>query len=212
MTEHSAMSVLGGKTSFALNYPTEMKSALSEIVEVLNSVGYLVDLDPVTTVAEARTAVESSSSDTHTYYTVETTSSKVWDILKEPIEDGRIFVVGLFHGRIPDFLPSNMVVVDLGKSLRRKVSKGIVSTLTSSLTTKGKLPKGDPEQLYYGLKTLSYEVVYNAEKRAFPKSLERIVFVSTAFDFLFNSPSPLNQQTMRSAVNRFVRTTHGNLD
>ena len=56
MTEHSAMSVLGGKTSFALNYPTEMKSALSEMVEELNSVGYLVDLDPITTVAEARTA------------------------------------------------------------------------------------------------------------------------------------------------------------
>lgn len=212
MTEQSAMEVLGGTASFALNYPAEMKSAVNEIVSELNGKGYIVDMDPVTTVAEARKLSGTKSSITKTYYTVETSNTKVWDILKESIESGDTLVLGLFHGRIPDFLPSNMVVIDLGKSLRRKVSRGIASAISSALTTKGKFPKADLEQLYYGLKTLSYEIVYNSEKRVFPRSLEKVVYVSTAFDFLFNSPDPLTPQTMRSSVNTFIRTVHGHLD
>lgn len=208
---YSMFSRLIGKGSFGLNYPEVMSGVKKDVINILNSKGFVVDTDPVTTVAEAKELVKNSRQGDNTYYMVESDNRRVWDVLSNPISRNEVFVLGIFHGNISPDIRKTLRVFDIGQAIQSKVSKPIVDTLTYSLQNKGKFPKGDTEKLFQGLKVLCYEIVYDSEKSVFPKSLRRHVYVSTAFKFLYSEPSSPTPASMATAVDKFVRTAHGNL-
>lgn len=195
--------------SVVLNYPRGMTGVLSAMQEILKQRGRLIVEEGELTLNRAKEIVASASGDTRVYYLIQTTDPKVWSVLKEPVNRDDIRILAVFHGQIPSEVPENLVVIDLGRSLHRKVSKAVVATLTEALTSKGKFPTGSSEELYYGLQALCYEALYTPEGRMFPKVAAEQIPRSHAFQFMYNPPQLLTEASMTSAVHRFVEDVHG---
>lgn len=195
--------------SIILNFPKGMTGVLSALTDILKEKGkYVVDEGSVS-ISRARDIIAEATGDTKSYFIITTNDPKVWSVLKEAVNRDDIRVIGVFHGEIPDEVPENVVLIDIGRSLHRKVTKNIVSSINESLTTKDKYPTGRPEELYFGIQTLCYEVLYSPEYRVFSRNATSNVPRARAFDFMYNPPTPLSDQSMRSAVTKFVEDIHG---
>lgn len=200
------------EVSLAINYPQGMTSVYDAIVGLLKQRGKFVAEYENFTVEDARELSKSIVQDSLTYHVVRSGDKNVWGILRNSINSDHIRVLALFHGKIPDNLPSNMVVIDVGSSLHRKVPKGTVSDIVDSLLKQGVYPKNKTEDVYYGIQTLCYEVLYQPEYRMFPAKVYGKVPTASAFNFMFHPPQPLTDSSMRNAINIFVQDIHGNLE
>lgn len=195
--------------SIVLNYPKGMTGVLSAMQDILKSKGrYLVEEGNLS-VPRAREIVAGATGDLRGYFQIQTSDPKVWSILKEPVNRDEIRVLAVFHGQIPPEVPENVVTIDIGRSLHRKVSKPISNALTEALTTKGKFPSGPAEDLYYGVQALCYEALYTPEGRMFPRQATDQIPRSHAFNFMYNPPALLTEASMSSAVQQFVEDVHG---
>ena len=195
--------------SIGVNYPKGMSDVYTAVRALLESQGkFIVDDEPVT-VAVARKMASPKAVDHRTYYLVDTDDPKVWGILRNPIEEDRIRVLGIFHGKLPDTLPQSMLIIDVGKSLHKKVSKASITAVSDALSRKGKYPQGKPEDIFNALLSLCYEVVYETEYHIFSKDVVGLVPRPRAFDFMKNPPVPLSDKSMRNAINKFVEDIHG---
>ena len=197
--------------SIALNYPRGMLKVMDSVSSLLISSGKLVADHDSFTVSDAKELAKTEVRDeVKTYHVLRDVDDKVWDVLKNPINSDKVRVVGVFHGKFPDNLPENMLRVDLGMSLRKKVTKAAKTAIITAIKEPGKNPtKVSPTEVYEGLLSLCYEVVYKPEYRAFPRSVSKEIPLSTAFEFLFNTPEVLTDQVMRSASNSFLDSIHG---
>lgn len=195
--------------SIVLNYPKGMAGVLSAMQDLLNSRGkYLID-EGALNVKRAREIVASATGDTSAYYQIQTADPKVWNVLREYVNRDDIRVLAVFHGQIPSEVPENVVTIDIGRSLHRKVSKTITGVLAEALTTKGKFPSGKAEELYYGVQAICYEALYTPEGRMFSKQITNQIPRSHAFNFMYNPPALLTEASMTSAVNQFIEDVHG---
>lgn len=195
--------------SIILNFPKGMSGVMSALTGILSEQKkYVVEHDNMN-VDLARKLVEESTGSTYEYHLINSQDPNVWGILRNPVNEDSIRVIGVFHGEIPDSVPENVITIDIGRSLHRKVPKNVVNSITDSIKTKGKFPNGKPEELYYGLMTLCYEVLFKPEYTIFPKNVRNGVYTSVAFDYMYNPPEVLNEPTMKSAVINFVDTVHG---
>lgn len=195
--------------SIVLNYPKEMTGVLSAMQELLKSRGkYLIDEGDLN-VKRAREIVASASGDISAYHQIRSSDPKVWNILREYVNRDDLRVLAVFHGKIPEEVPENVVVIDIGRSLHRRVSKAISGSLAEALTTKGKFPSGKAEELYFGVQAICYEALYSPEGRMFSRQVADQIPRSHAFNFMYNPPATLTESAMVSAVNRFVEDVHG---
>lgn len=195
--------------SVILNYPKGMTGVLSAVTQILNSRGrYVIDEGKIT-IERAREIVASATGDLTAYHQIQSTDPKIWGVLREAVNRDDIRVLGVFHGQIPAEAPENVIVLDVGRSLHRKVSKAVSASLTDALTSKGKFPTGTPEELYYGVQALCYEALYTPEGRVFPRKATDQIPRAHAFGFMYNPPEVLTEATMTSAVQRFVEDVHG---
>lgn len=191
--------------SIALNYPKGMLKVLESVEELLISTGKLIVHHDEFTLDDARKlARDENSLSVKTYHVLVTPNPKVWDILKEPINRDQVKVLAVFHGLFPDNLPSNILRLDLGKSLRKKVSKTTKAAISEAIDKTGTYPKGiPPMEVYEGLLSLCYEVVYSPEYRIFHRSVADKVPLGEAFDFMFNAPSPLTDPVVTNITHTF---------
>lgn len=197
-------------TSIVLNFPKGMLKVVSEVTALLNSKGALVVDEGDISVARARELVASATGDKTTYYMVNTVNTSVWSILREAVNRDNLRVLGIFHGMIPTQVPENVFTIDIGRSLNSKVSKAIVGNISDTLRkAHASYPQGNPEEVYLGIRSLCYEVLYDPEYRLFPKDVAAKVPLAVAFDFMYNPPQPLDNLTMRSAVSLFLDSVHG---
>lgn len=195
-------------SSLALKYPKGMTSVLTAVRDILIAKGNLI-VEVTPTVANVRELASQATRDPKTYYQIATTDSKVWSILKESVNRDDIRVLALIHGKAPDNLPENILVIDVGRSLHEKVSKSTVSSISDSLLSKTRLPAGKPEELYYGIQSLCYEVLYSPEYKVFGPKISNLIPKAHAFNFMYNPPEVLTSATSMSAVHRFVEDVHG---
>lgn len=198
--------------SIGLNYPNGMTNVYTAVKELLESRGKFIVADEPVTVDVARRLAAPKIVDLRNYYLVDTSDPKVWAILRNAVEEDRIRVLGIFHGKMPEALPESMLVIDIGKSLHKKVPKPVLTEVSDSLARKGKYPSGKSEDIFNALLSLCYEVIYSPEYRVFDRSVSRLVPRSRAFDFMFNPPVPLADKSMRNAINEFVEDIHGWLE
>lgn len=198
--------------SVVLNYPKGMPGVLSSLVKILEQQKkYVVEYDNLT-VDDARRIVRDATGSKIEYHLIASADPQVWGVLRNAVEQDDIRVLGVFHGQIPEEVPENVITIDIGRSLHRKVSKQVVAAISEALSKKGNALTGNPEQLYYGIMTLCYEVLYRPEYVVFPRNLHKVVFVSTAFDYMYNPPQILDTSSMRNAVQNFVEAVHGDMD
>lgn len=197
--------------SIALNYPRGMLKVLDSVKDMLIASGKLVSDEVDLDMSSARELSKAqNTSNVQTFHVVRSDDPKVWDVLKEPINQGRVKVVAVFHGKFPDNLPANMLKIDVGMSLRKKVTKPAKAGIINALREVGKYPrKVSPLEVYEGLLTLCYEVVYSPEYRVFPESVSSKVPLSVAFDFMFDPPTVLTDQAVTSVNHQFLDTVHG---
>lgn len=198
-------------TSIILNFPKGMPKVVPEVIALLNAKGAIVVEDGPTTVQMAKDLVANATGDTTTYHLITTDNPTVWNILKESVNRDDLRVIGVFHGAIPSTVPENVFTIDIGRSLNRKVSRHIVTNISDAVKNKGTYPQGKPEELFIGVRSLCYEVLYNPEYRVYPKDVARRIPVGLAFDFMYNPPQPLDDLTRRSAVTSFMDKIHGHL-
>jgi hypothetical protein len=196
--------------SIVLNFPKGLPKVVSEITAILNSRGAIVVDSGDMTVEEARVLVSKANGDTSTYYMLTSTSPKVWSILREPVNLDQLRVLGIFHGKIPSEVPENVLTIDIGRSLNRKVSKEIVSSITQAVTSsRGEYPRGKPEEVYIGIRSLCYEVLYRPEYQVFSSKVIDKIPIGYAFDFMYNPPATLDDLSMCSAYTQFMDKVHG---
>lgn len=197
--------------SIVLNYPKGMAGVLSAVKDILaEQKKIVVEYDRVD--VELARSLVSGSRDTTSYHVIDNADSAVWSILRNSVNEDNIRVLGIFHGKISDSVPENVITIDVGRSLHRKVLKNVVSAISDSVLTKGKVPNGKPEELYYGIMTLCYEVLFKPEFRVFDRKVQKKVFLQRAFDYMYNPPDVLNEMSMKSAVLTFMDTVHGDME
>lgn len=195
--------------SIILNFPKGMPGVLSALTDILASKGRYVISEGAISVDRARQIVEESTGDPREYHEIVSTDPAVWKVLRNPVNEDTLRVIGVFHGRIPPEVPENVLLIDIGRSLHRKVAKPVVADISSALQTKGTYPTGKTEEVFAGILGLCYEVLYKPEYRLFKKDVADLVPVATAFDFMYNPPVPLEDLSMKSAISRFVEAIHG---
>lgn len=195
-------------TSIVLNFPKGMTGVLSAVETFLKNKGRIIVPEGNISVDRAREIVAGATGDLKTFYQIQNSDPKVWNILREAVNEERIRILAIFHGQIPSEVPSNVVTLDIGRSLHRKVSKPVSAALTSAIGSKGKYPVGKAEDLYYATVALCYETLYSPEGRMFPRSVADSIPKAHAFDFMYNPPNTLTEASMTSAVNQFVGTLH----
>ena len=191
--------------SVLVNYPSSLTGVVKAMVEILNKQKKIVVLRDTIDVATAREIVQNATGDTQTYQVIPNASDKVWAILREAIEQDRIRVLGIFHGRMPESLPDNCILIDIGRSLRKPVSKPIIANLSEAILKKNLRLVGAPSQLHQGLQVLCYEVLYTPEARTFPHKVAQKVPRGTAFKFLYEPPTPPTEANFNASVIRFLQ-------
>lgn len=195
--------------SVALNFPLGMPGVVSSMVDLLTSRNKIVVDEGKISMERVREIIANSTGDLRTYYQINNPDPAIWAALSKSVNADTLRVLGIFHGRLPDSLPESIAVLDVGKSMHQKVTKPMISDITTALTTKGKYPVGKPEEVYEALLTLCFEVLYSPEYRVFKKEVASLVPFSRAFDFMYNLPTPLSNLTMSSAVISFTEDIHG---
>ena len=194
--------------SVILNYPKGMPGVVSALVALLASRNKIVVDEGAISMDRTRQIIEGATGDIRTYFQINNPDPDIWEALSTSVNEDRIRVLGIFHGRIPDSVPENVVTLDVGKSMHQKVSKPMATDIMTALSSKGKYPVGDQEEVYEALLTLCFEVLYSPEYRVFKKETASLVPVSRAFDFMYNPPTPLTKILMASATVSFVEDIH----
>lgn len=190
--------------SVILNYPETMSGVQGAMIDILNKKRKIVIEHSSVDVSLVRDIVQKSTGDLDTYHLIPNASPKVWSILREPVNQDRVRVLGVFHGSMPEALPDNKILIDVGRSLRKATPRGIVSSLTEALTKGSSKLRGSGYELFTGLQTLCYEVLYSPEARTFPRSVANNVPRAIAFKFMYNPPEPPTEAAYMSAVTRFI--------
>lgn len=195
--------------SVILNYPKGMPGVVSALTALLASRNKIVVDEGTISMDRTREIIREATGDTRIFFQINNPDPAIWDALSTPVNEDRIRVLGIFHGKIPDSVPENVVTLDVGKSMHQKVSKPMTTDIMTALSSKGKYPTGDQEEVYEALLTLCFEVLYSPELRVFKKETAALVPVSRAFDFMYNPPVPLRPLTMSAAVVSFCEDIHG---
>lgn len=190
--------------SVVLNYPTGMSGVLSAVKDILIARGKYIIEELDMSVARATEIVKSATGDTKAYYMITTTSTKVWSILRGAVNDDTIRVLAVFHGNVPEDMPENVISLDVGSLIHSHINKAVVHKIVSAMETKGRYPSGQMEEFYYGLMGLCFEVLYKTERKMFPQKIINNIPTSVAFNFMYNPPEVLTDQSMRQAVYSFL--------
>lgn len=195
-------------TSLVLNYPSSMSGILSVVTDMLNSKGKLIATEDNWTVSKARELV-SHRQDLSTYFLLKNVDAKIWSVLRDAIENDRIRVLGIVHGTVPEEVPTNVMVIDIGRSIQKRVTPQAVADITSALSQRNFRLSKNFEAKFQALQALCFESLYSPEATLFPKSVARKVPRALAFRLMFNPPTPPTEEMYRSAVLKFIRDVRG---
>lgn len=192
-------------TSIILVYPLGMTAPLELVEETVNKMGAAIIDEGDISVNRARELARIPVRNTTGYYKITSTNKKVWDILKNPIENDVIRVLGIFHSSPPDNLPENCITIDVGRSIHSKATARSVHAVSAMVRTKKFPPSSENIHLIYqAVVVLCYEALYDSEHKMFPADVVSAVPKFVAFKFMYEPPKALTDASVTSAVMRFV--------